>query len=143
MYGSPAQVVRGAGGAAIVRPHSHERPVLIRYLNAGADGIMVPMVDTADQARASRRCGALRLPSDHEKRLVVSMVETLDAIENLDEMLTVEGIDVFFIGPATCRRTWVTRPHPRSVSHVRKRSWRRSLMRSTRSVPRERSLGRW
>ena len=32
------QVVRGAGGAAIVRPHSHERPVLIRYLNAGADG---------------------------------------------------------------------------------------------------------
>jgi hypothetical protein len=47
-----AQAIRGAGGAAIVRPHSHERPILIRYLNAGADGLMVPMVDTADQARA-------------------------------------------------------------------------------------------
>jgi len=93
------QVVRGAGGAAIVRPHSHERSILIRYLNAGADGIMVPMVDTADQARAVVDAVRYALPSDHEKRLVVSMIETLEAIENLDEMLTVDGIDVFFIGP--------------------------------------------
>ncbi|WP_442190941.1 aldolase/citrate lyase family protein, partial [Rhizobium leguminosarum] len=43
------------GGAAIIRPHSHERPIIIRYLNSGADGIMVPMVDTAEQARAVRK----------------------------------------------------------------------------------------
>ena len=36
-----AQIVRSVGGAAIIRPHSHERPIIIRYLNAGADGIMV------------------------------------------------------------------------------------------------------
>ena len=94
-----AQVVRGAGGAAIVRPHSHERPILIRYLNAGADGLMVPMVGTADQARAVVDAVRYALPGDHEKRLVVSMIETREAIENLDEMLTVDGIDVFFIGP--------------------------------------------
>jgi 2-keto-3-deoxy-L-rhamnonate aldolase RhmA len=94
-----AQVVRGAGGAAIVRPHSHERPILIRYLNAGADGLMVPMVGTADQARAVVDAVRYALPGDHEKRLVVSMIETREAIENLDEMLKVDGIDVFFIGP--------------------------------------------
>src|SRR6266487_4118892 len=32
-----AQVIRGAGGAAIVRPDSHQRSLLIRYLNAGAE----------------------------------------------------------------------------------------------------------
>jgi len=93
------QVVRSVGGAAIVRPHSHERPIIIRYLNAGADGIMVPMVGNADEARAIVDAVRYALPSDYEKRLVIAMIETVDAIDALDEMLTVEGIDVFFIGP--------------------------------------------
>lgn len=93
------QVVRSVGGAAIVRPHSHERPLIIRYLNAGADAIMVPMVGNAEEARAIVDAVRYALPSDYEKRLVVAMIETVDAIDVLDEMLTVEGIDVFFIGP--------------------------------------------
>lgn len=93
------QVVRSVGGAAIVRPHSHERPLIIRYLNAGADGIMVPMVGNADEARSIVDAVRYALPSDYEKRLVIAMIETVDAIDALDEMLTVEGIDVFFIGP--------------------------------------------
>lgn len=93
------QVVRSVGGAAIVRPHSHERPIIIRYLNAGADGIMVPMVGNADEARAIVDAVRYALPSDYDKRLVIAMIETVDAIDVLDEMLTVEGIDVFFIGP--------------------------------------------
>ncbi|UXT22222.1 2,4-dihydroxyhept-2-ene-1,7-dioic acid aldolase [Agrobacterium tumefaciens] len=93
------QVVRSVGGAAIVRPHSHERPLIIRYLNAGADGIMVPMVGNADEARAIVDAVRYALPSDYDKRLVIAMIETVDAIDALDEMLTVEGIDVFFIGP--------------------------------------------
>ncbi|MCZ7909006.1 aldolase/citrate lyase family protein [Agrobacterium leguminum] len=93
------QVVRSVGGAAIVRPHSHERPIIIRYLNAGADGIMVPMVGNADEARAIVDAVRYALPSDYEKRLVIAMIETVDAIDALDEMLTVEGLDVFFIGP--------------------------------------------
>ncbi|MGV2065205.1 HpcH/HpaI aldolase family protein [Agrobacterium sp. 22-226-1] len=93
------QVVRSVGGAAIVRPHSHERPLIIRYLNAGADGIMVPMVGNAAEARAIVDAVRYALPSDYEKRLVIAMIETVDAIDVLNEMLKVEGIDVFFIGP--------------------------------------------
>jgi 4-hydroxy-2-oxoheptanedioate aldolase len=107
-----SQIVRSAGGAAIIRPHSHERPVLIRYLNAGADGLMVPMVDTAEQARAIVDAVRYALPSDHEKRLVVSMIETLEAIDNLDEMLTVDGIDVFFIGPGDLSQNMGFPPAP-------------------------------
>lgn len=108
-----SQIVRSVGGAAIVRPHSHERPVIIRYLNAGADGIMVPMVDTAEQARAIVDAVRYALPSDHEKRLVVSMIETLEAIDNLDAMLAVDGIDVFFIGPGDLSQNMGFPPAPR------------------------------
>src|SRR5207247_10843714 len=93
-----AQVIRGAGGAAIVRPDSHQRSLLIRYLNAGADGLMVPMVDTAEQARAIVDAVRYACPADHEKRLVVSMIETLEAIGNIDEVAAVEGVDAFFFG---------------------------------------------
>ena len=97
---SHAQAARSAGGAGIVRPHSHERPVMIRYLNAGADGLMVPMVDTADQCAAIVDSVRYALPDTYQDRLVICMIETPQAIANLDEMLKVEGIDVFFVGPS-------------------------------------------
>jgi 2-keto-3-deoxy-L-rhamnonate aldolase RhmA len=107
-----AQAIRGAGGAAIVRPHSHERPLLIRYLNAGANGLMVPMVDTADQARAVVDAVRYACPADHEKRLVIAMIETPKAIDNIDEQLAVEGIDVFFIGPGDLSQNMGYPPAP-------------------------------
>src|SRR5262245_28179927 len=107
-----AQAIRGAGGAAIVRPHSHERPVLIRYLNAGADGLMVPMVDTADQARAIVDAVRYACPSNHEKRLVIGMIETPRAIDGIEELLAVEGIDVFFIGPGDLSQNMGYPPAP-------------------------------
>jgi 4-hydroxy-2-oxoheptanedioate aldolase len=107
-----AQAIRGAGGAAIVRPHSHERPVLIRYLNAGADGLMVPMVDTADQACAIVDAVRYACPADYERRLVIGMIETPKAIDGIDELLAVEGIDVFFIGPGDLSQNMGYPPAP-------------------------------
>jgi 4-hydroxy-2-oxoheptanedioate aldolase len=93
-------VTRAAGGGAIVRPRSHERPLLIRYLNAGADGLMVPMVNTAAQAQAIVEAVRYAMPDSFAKRLVVCMIETPEAVGNLGEMLEVEGVDVFFVGPS-------------------------------------------
>ncbi|UFZ02328.1 aldolase/citrate lyase family protein [Bradyrhizobium ontarionense] len=107
-----AQAIRGAGGAAIVRPHSHERPVLIRYLNAGADGLMVPMVDTPEQARAIVDAVRYACPADSEKRLVIAMIETPKAIDDIDALLAVEGIDVFFIGPGDLSQNMGYPPAP-------------------------------
>jgi 4-hydroxy-2-oxoheptanedioate aldolase len=95
-----------------VRPDSHQRSLLIRYLNAGADGLMVPMVDTAEQARAIVDAIRYACPADHEKRLVVSMIETLEAIGNIDELAAVEGIDVFFIGPGDLSQNMGYPPAP-------------------------------
>ena len=94
-----AAAARGAGGGAIVRPQSHDRSLMIRYLNCGADGLMVPMVETADQARAIVETVRYACPADYEKRLVIIMIETLQAIANLDSILAVDGVDLIFIGP--------------------------------------------
>ncbi|WP_412066372.1 HpcH/HpaI aldolase family protein [Rhizobium sp. SYY.PMSO] len=107
-----SQIVRSVGGAAIIRPHSHERPTIIRYLNAGADGIMVPMVDNAEQASAIVEAVRYALPSDYEKRLVIAMIETVEAIDNLDSIVAVEGIDVLFIGPGDLSQNMGFPPAP-------------------------------
>lgn len=94
-----ARAARSSGGGAILRPDSHQRSLITRYLNAGVDGVMVPLINTAEQARTLVRTVRYACPSDYEKRLVVAMVETVEAIGNLDDILAVEGIDVFFVGP--------------------------------------------
>jgi len=94
-----AAAARGAGGGAIVRPDSHARSTMIRYLNCGADGLMVPMVENAEQARAIVETVRYACPADHEKRLVICMIETLEAIANLHAILAVDGVDLLFVGP--------------------------------------------
>jgi 2-keto-3-deoxy-L-rhamnonate aldolase RhmA len=51
-------------------------------------------------------------PSDHEKRLIIAMIETPKAIDNIDELLAVEGVDVFFIGPGDLSQNMRYPPAP-------------------------------
>ncbi len=149
---SHAQAARSVGGAGIVRPHSHERPVMIRYLNAGADGLMVPMVNTAAEAAAVVDAVRYALPSSHEQRLVICMIETPEAIANLDEMLTVKGVDVFFVGPSDLSQNMgyspnlpATEPRPPAViaaiEHVFAKVRAAGL--ATGTLVREVDIGHW
>lgn len=94
-----AKAARHAGGFGIVRPQNQERSTITRCLNAGADGVMVPLIHTAELARQVVHTFRYACPDDHQSRLLVGMVESLEAVQNLDEILAVEGIDVFFVGP--------------------------------------------
>jgi 4-hydroxy-2-oxoheptanedioate aldolase len=115
-----ARAARSSGGGAIVRPDSHQRSLITRYFNAGVDGVMVPLVNTAEQARAIVSIVRYACPSDYEKKLVVAMVETVEAIGNLDEILKVEGIDVFFVGPGDLSQSMGYMPSvPRGQSRPR------------------------
>jgi hypothetical protein len=51
------------------------------------------------------QCCALCMPADHEKRLTAATIKMPKAIDDIDALLAVEGIDVVFIGPVTSRRT--------------------------------------
>jgi len=94
------RAARAAGVQSIVRPESDAPFLITRYLDAGAGGVMVPHVDTADAARRIVETVRYARPKDHTDKVVIAMVESVTAIANLPDLLAVEGIDVYFIGPS-------------------------------------------
>ena len=93
------RAARAAGVQSIVRPETDAPFLITRYLDAGAGGVMVPHVETAEAARQVVETVRYARPKDHQDKVVVAMIESLAAIANLPELLKVEGVDVFFIGP--------------------------------------------
>ena len=93
------RAARAAGVESIVRPETNAPHLIARYLDAGAGGIIVPHVDSAAAAHEVVEAVRYTRPKDHEDKVVIAMIESLTAIENLPDMLKVEGVDVYFIGP--------------------------------------------
>ncbi|MBN9256985.1 MULTISPECIES: aldolase/citrate lyase family protein [unclassified Mesorhizobium] len=93
------RAARVAGVPTVVRPECDAPWLVTRYLDAGGDGVMVPHID--DEAMATRLVETVRYarPRDHGDKVVIAMIESLQAVERLDAILAVEGIDVFFVGP--------------------------------------------
>lgn len=93
------RAARAAGVQSIVRPENDAPFLITRYLDAGAGGIMVPHIDTAEAAQRVVDTVHYARPKDARDKVIIVMVESLTAIRNLPELLAVEGIDVYFIGP--------------------------------------------
>lgn len=109
-----------AGGAPIlVRIPWNEPGIAMKCLDAGAAGIICPMVNTADDARAlvaacryaplgRRSYGPVRagaLYPDYVARSgdlvqVFAMIETAEALANRDAIAAVEGLSGVYVGPA-------------------------------------------
>lgn len=104
----------------IVRVQSHDTVVIKRALDAGAQGIMVPSVQTAEEARsaiaatryapegnrsvAATRANNYNINREYmegaNKNIAVFMqIETAEAVDAIEDILDVAGIDVVFIGP--------------------------------------------
>ena len=110
-----------AGCPVLVRLSSHDPAQIKRVLDAGATGIIAPMVNTAAEAAAIvaaatyppkgvRGVGLARAQQygvgfpgyleRMERDLVCIMqVEHIDGVDHLEEILAVDGVDGFFIGP--------------------------------------------
>ncbi|WP_176493097.1 HpcH/HpaI aldolase/citrate lyase family protein [Cobetia sp. 5-25-4-2] len=104
----------------LVRVPSLEPGLIMKVLDAGAYGVIAPLINTADDARAL--VAACRYPplgmrsfgphramlyggADYAKHandemLVLGMIETREGVANLEEILAVEGLDGLYIGPA-------------------------------------------
>ena len=67
--------------------------------------VMVPHIDTAQAARDLVQAVRYARHSDYADKLVVAMVESERALGNLPEILGVDGIDVFFVGPGDLSNT--------------------------------------
>lgn len=108
--------------APVVRPPTLDRVLFKRLLDAGFFNFLVPMVNTADDAREA--AAALRYPPvgvrglslaqrsnaygtvpDYFARVndnvcLLAQVETQEALDNLDEIAAVDGVDCLFVGPS-------------------------------------------
>lgn len=114
------QAVLLGGSRPIVRVPWNEQGVIGKMLDAGAHGIIVPMVNSVAEAEAAvRSCryapegarsfgpvmAAQRVDGDYvawarDHVAVIPMIETSTAIEQLDAILAVPGIDAIYVGPA-------------------------------------------
>lgn len=108
----------------LVRVPDAEYHLIARTLDAGADGVMVPRVETAEQAQAAvaaakyppqgrRGCGqrpvytqGLPVPLDeytshlNANTTVIIQVESVQAVADIGRLARVPGVDVALIGPA-------------------------------------------
>ncbi len=129
-----------SGIAPIVRPVGNRPELISPFLDRGAWGVQVPHVNTAAEARAavaavkyhpeghrgifsrSRPAGygfsgatADYVKEANRNTLVCLMLEEVEAIDNLDELVAVEGVDVFFIGSGDLSQSMGypgQQPHP-------------------------------
>ena len=106
----------------LVRIAANETARFKRVLDAGAQGVMVPFINTAAEAQAA--AAAVRYPPrgvrgvakfhrsvgfgayfeeyyqhSHEWIVLATQIETPEAIANIDAIAAVDGVDVLFVGP--------------------------------------------
>ena len=106
---------------ALVRVSKNDEVIIKRVMDAGANGVVVPMVKNADEAREAvsyvkyppfgkRGVGLSRaqhygVSFDSYKNwvqnesIVIVQIEHIDAVNNLSEILDVEGVDGIIVGP--------------------------------------------
>ena len=121
-YEGALDMIRAAdihGVCPVVRVPWNEPGIIGRVLDAGAMGIIAPMIETIDDARrlvdacryppAGRRSlgpirvntrdGMMYLLTANENVAVIPMIETRAALDVVDEIVALEGVDAAFMGP--------------------------------------------
>lgn len=122
------QALSGHDVSAVVRPASNDTVLIKRYLDLGVQTLLVPYVQTAEEAR--RAVTAIQYPPQGvrgvsaltratrfgrvqeyarkaaEEICLLVQIETQQALDNLEAIATVEGVDGIFVGPGISLRAW-------------------------------------
>lgn len=120
-FAAVARALHGRGPAPFIRVRENDTLAIRQALDVGACGVIVPLINSG--AEAERAVSAAKFPpqgirgfayyraNEHgadfdayvqranDEIAVVAMVETAQAVENIDAILAVEGLDGVFIGP--------------------------------------------
>jgi 4-hydroxy-2-oxoheptanedioate aldolase len=114
------QAISTTATVPIVRVPWLEPGIIMKTLDAGAYGVICPMVNTREEAqrfvaytsyapKGTRSFGPVRAllyggadyPTQANQTIVrFAMIETAQALDNLDAILSVEGLDAIYIGPS-------------------------------------------
>ena len=112
------------GLTSVARVNLNLPGVIYRMLDQGAQGIVVPHVNTADEARAvvdackfhplgqrGSYAGRQAIGVDNyyqvanDETMAIIMIEDIVAINNLSEILEVDNVDVFYVAPGDLAQT--------------------------------------
>ena len=116
-------VARGIGMPALVRIPEMRREHALKFMEMGASGLLLPNTESAEQAKMLVDCtkyaplghrgvslsrphtdfmkvsGATYMPQANDETILMCQIESRKGVENVEEIIAVEGIDVAFIGP--------------------------------------------
>lgn len=115
------QVARGGNATSLVRVPWNDMVHIKKALDIGAEGLIIPWVNNREQAEAAvqaakyppmgirgfgpRFLGSAGLDAAeyirtaNEEGFVMVQIETIEAMENLEDILTTPGVDAYLIGP--------------------------------------------
>ncbi len=114
------QAISTTEAVPFVRVPWNDPGLIMRLMDAGAYGVICPMINTREEAerfvgacryppegyrsfgpfRASLYAGADYAAGANEAVVTMAMIETAEALENLEEIMDVPGLDAVFVGPA-------------------------------------------
>jgi 2-keto-3-deoxy-L-rhamnonate aldolase RhmA len=120
---SKIQAMKGKRTIPVIRVGANDQALICYALDIGAKGIIVPMVNSKEETLHMVRCckyppegirsaAGMRgewgefedfreyMSAVNEELLIIPMVETMKALNNLDEILSVPGVDVLLVGPS-------------------------------------------
>ena len=112
------------GISSVMRVHDNNAGLIGRTLDCGVNGIVVPHVSTREDAEnvvkatrfapvgmrgmySGRRGYGVEnyVQKANDEILTVVLIEEMKAVNNLDEILSINGIDVFFVAPGDLAQT--------------------------------------
>jgi 2-keto-3-deoxy-L-rhamnonate aldolase RhmA len=143
-----ASLAKNTGFSILTRIPEIKRDAIMKPLDCGAAGVIVPQVEDASDMKkvieyakyaplGNRGRAFLRSHTDfgpvdegkyclkaNEDTLVIAMIETQAAVDNLEEIMSLEGVDGAFLGPADlsssmCLESGGPR-HPRIIAAIEK-----------------------
>lgn len=113
---------RAGGKPVLVRPPAFEAAHILNALDCGADGVLIPHIRSAEEARAAARAcrydpggrgytggaraglygtkGMTLHRAEARNVAVIAQIEDAEAVEAINDIATVDGIDALFVGRA-------------------------------------------
>lgn len=138
------QAIESHPVSTIVRPVEGQTALIKQYLDIGVQTLLIPMVDTAEQAEhlvqasyyppmgirglgtsMARAANWNRTPDylqrANEEICLIVQIESVEGLKNIDEIVALEGVDAVFIGPSDLSASmgYIGNPgHPEVVSAI-------------------------